>query len=85
MWIPTCTLHKSSATRDRIGGVASIADIERLAPVAGSIEGVIAGRAVYEGTLDVPLALALCQNATMKAQMSGMTHCDKNCGGNHAH
>lgn len=67
------------------GGVASIADIERLAPVAGSIEGVIAGRAVYEGTLDVPLALALCYNATIKAQMSGMTHCSKNCEGNHAH
>lgn len=67
------------------GGVASIADIERLAPVAGSIEGVIAGRAVYEGTLDVPLALALCHNATIKAQMNGMTHCSKNCEGNHAH
>ena len=35
------------------GGVASLADIERLAPVAESIEGVITGRAVYEGTLDV--------------------------------
>lgn len=67
------------------GGVASIADIERLAPVAGNIEGVIAGRAVYEGTLDVPLALTLCHNATMKAQMNGMTHCSKNCEGNHAH
>ena len=67
------------------GGVASIADIERLAPVAGSIEGVIAGRAVYEGALDVPLALTLCHNATMKAQMNGMTHCSKNCEGNHAH
>lgn len=35
------------------GGVASVADIERLAPVAEFVEGVIAGRAVYEGALDV--------------------------------
>ena len=35
------------------GGVAGVADIERLGEVAGSIEGVIAGRAVYEGALSV--------------------------------
>ena len=67
------------------GGVASIADIERLAPVAGSIEGVIAGRAVYEGALDVPLPHALPQRHHEKPEMNGMTHCSKNCEGNHAH
>lgn len=66
------------------GGVASIADIERLAPVAGSIEGVIAGRAVYEGTLDVPEAIKLCQQATLQALAQGMGHCSKECGGDHA-
>ena len=46
------------------GGVASLADIERLAPVAESIEGVITGRAVYEGTLDVAAGVALCAELT---------------------
>lgn len=63
------------------GGVASVADIERLAPVAASIEGVIAGRAVYEGTLDIPEALRLCQEATLRTQAQGMLHCAKECGG----
>ena len=46
------------------GGVASVADIERLAPVASSIEGVITGRAVYEGTLTVEEGVAACAAAT---------------------
>lgn len=46
------------------GGVASLADIERLAPVAESIEGVITGRAVYEGALDVAAGVALCAELT---------------------
>ena len=46
------------------GGVASGADIERLAPVAASIEGVITGRAVYEGTLTVEEGVAACAAAT---------------------
>ena len=46
------------------GGVASAADIERLAPVADSIEGVITGRAVYEGTLTVEEGVAACAAAT---------------------
>lgn len=45
------------------GGVASVADIERLAPVASSIEGVITGRAVYEGTLTVEEGVAACAAA----------------------
>lgn len=46
------------------GGVASVSDIERLAPVAASIEGVITGRAVYEGTLTVEEGVAACAAAT---------------------
>lgn len=42
------------------GGVADVHDIERLAQVSDAIEGVIAGRAVYEGTLDVVAALECC-------------------------
>lgn len=43
------------------GGVADLNDIRVLAKVKESIEGVIAGRAVYEGSLDVEAALALCE------------------------
>ena len=49
------------------GGVASVADIERLAPVASSIEGVIAGRAIYEGALDVSSGVAACAAASAQA------------------
>jgi len=44
------------------GGVASVADIERLAPVAAHIEGIITGRAIYEGTLDVAEGVRLCRS-----------------------
>ena len=47
------------------GDVASVADIERLAPVASSIEGVIAGRAVYEGMLGVAEGVAACRAASL--------------------
>lgn len=46
------------------GGVASVVDIERLAPVAESVEGVITGRAVYEGTLSVADGVAACKAAS---------------------
>lgn len=46
------------------GGVASTADIFALAPVADSIEGVITGRAIYEGTLDVVEGIAACRFAS---------------------
>lgn len=62
------------------GGVASVADIERLSPIAGSIEGVITGRAVYEGTLDIPKAIRLCEQATRQAFTNGMVPCSKGCG-----
>ena len=47
------------------GGVASVADIERLAPVASSIEGVITGRAIYEGALTVQDGVAACALASL--------------------
>ena len=46
------------------GGVASVGDIERLAPVAACIEGVITGRAVYEGALSVEAGVAACAAAS---------------------
>ena len=46
------------------GGVANVIDIERLAPVAEFVEGVIAGRAVYEGTLDVAEGVRACAAAS---------------------
>ena len=41
------------------GGISCLDDITGLMDVADSIEGVITGRAVYEGTLDVAAACAL--------------------------
>lgn len=46
------------------GGVASVLDIVRFAPFAQSIEGVITGRAVYEGTLSVADGVRACKEAT---------------------
>ena len=54
------------------GGVAGIADIERLAPVATSIEGVIAGRAVYEGALSVADGVRACDEATRAAEAAAI-------------
>ena len=47
------------------GGVASLADIEALCKVQDEgIEGVITGRAVYEGTLDFKSAVTLAERLT---------------------
>ncbi len=46
------------------GGVASVADIRALAPVAASIEGVITGRAIYEGTLTVEDGVSACREVS---------------------
>ena len=43
------------------GGLSTAADIQALYPVADSIEGVIAGRALYERTLSVEEGVAACQ------------------------
>ena len=40
------------------GGVTDLGDVERLKPYA-QIEGIITGRAIYEGTLDIAQAQAL--------------------------
>ena len=46
------------------GGVASLEDIRALKAVAGQgIVGAITGRAIYEGTLDLAAAQALCDQA----------------------
>ena len=42
------------------GGIATAADIAALAPIADAVEGVIAGRAIYEGTLSVADGVAAC-------------------------
>ena len=43
------------------GGVANLDDISRLSSVSDSIEGVIAGRAIYEGALSVREAIQACR------------------------
>ena len=43
------------------GGVASIDDLQALGQVADSIEGIVVGRAIYEGSLDLTQATAYCQ------------------------
>ncbi|MBQ9068550.1 MAG: 1-(5-phosphoribosyl)-5-((5-phosphoribosylamino)methylideneamino)imidazole-4-carboxamide isomerase, partial [Eggerthellaceae bacterium] len=42
------------------GGVTNMDDLRALDAVRGSIEGVITGRAIYEGSLDLKEALAFC-------------------------
>lgn len=54
------------------GGVAGIADIERLGEVAGSVEGVIAGRAVYEGALSVEDGVHACDQATRRFEAAAV-------------
>ena len=50
------------------GGLASMADIERLSrPDAAKLEGVIAGRALYDGRVDAREALALLGRAPLRA------------------
>ena len=43
------------------GGVTNMDDLRNLANVADSIEGIITGRAIYEGTLPLEEALAFCR------------------------
>ena len=42
------------------GGVTNMDDLRNLAAVAGAIEGVITGRAIYEGSLPLEEALEFC-------------------------
>lgn len=50
------------------GGVAGIEDVYNLGKVASSIEGIIAGRAIYENTLTVAEGVQACLEATKKAE-----------------
>lgn len=54
------------------GGVAGLDDIENLGRIAASIEGVIAGRAVYEGALCVRQGVAACEAATRRAEAAAV-------------
>lgn len=58
------------------GGIAGMDDIERLGAVAGSIEGVITGRAVYEGAIDVAQAVRRCDELTEAARLAAMLKAD---------
>lgn len=44
------------------GGIASLEDISELARVSDAIEGVIAGRAIYDGAFSVADGVAACKN-----------------------
>ena len=54
------------------GGVAGVDDLVRLGEVAGSIEGVIAGRAVYEGALSVADGVRACAEAMRRAEAAAI-------------
>lgn len=43
------------------GGISAIADISELAKVSEAIEGIIAGRAIYEGSFSVADGVAACE------------------------
>ncbi len=45
------------------GGISSVADIKELAKVSQAIEGVIAGRAIYEGEFTVADGVSACKGA----------------------
>ncbi len=59
----------SSAPVIAAGGVASLEDVEKLFPlsVSGKLEGVISGRALYEGTLDLAEAMKLVNKLKKQA------------------
>ncbi|MDR2721808.1 MAG: 1-(5-phosphoribosyl)-5-[(5-phosphoribosylamino)methylideneamino]imidazole-4-carboxamide isomerase [Coriobacteriaceae bacterium] len=61
------------------GGVASIDDITALGKVADSIEGVIAGRAIYEKQLDVARAVVACRVAEKTSELRRIA--ENPCGG----
>jgi phosphoribosylformimino-5-aminoimidazole carboxamide ribotide isomerase len=64
----TATLALANAISTPVvasGGVASMADIERLAaPDCAILDGAIIGRALYDGRIDPPRALALTRGAS---------------------
>lgn len=51
------------------GGVSSMADLQALKDLGGDLlEGVISGRAVYDGKIDLPAAVALLANGPGQSQ-----------------
>ena len=61
------------------GGVAGIDDVRNLGKVAGCIEGVIAGRAIYEKALTVEEGVEVCRIATRQIQLDAIS--ESPCGG----
>lgn len=59
------------------GGIADMTDILALGEFADAIEGVIAGRALYEHSLDVREAVQACNELTHKALVGKIA--DKPC------
>ena len=53
------------------GGISSAADIAALAPIADAVEGVIAGRALYEGTLTIEAGVAACRGTCRRSDQLG--------------
>ncbi len=49
------------------GGISSLEDISELAKVSDAIEGVIAGRAIYEGAFSVADGVAACRSTLVDA------------------
>lgn len=58
------------------GGISSIADIQELAKVSDAIEGVIAGRALYEETFTVADGVAACKG-TMQSEPDYLSSLEK--------
>lgn len=58
------------------GGIASIADIEEMAKVSDDIEGVICGRAIYEGAFSVADGVAAC-NGTLESEPDYLSDLEK--------
>ncbi len=63
------------------GGIASMMDLENLGKVALSIEGIITGRAVYEGSIDVAAAVKRCDELTQAALAAASNPQGKSCEG----
>lgn len=67
---PAAYVEMAQAFRNPViasGGVSTLADVRELAKVSDAIEGVIAGRAIYEGAFSVADAVAAC-GATLEAE-----------------
>lgn len=63
----TATLEMAEAVSIPViasGGLASMTDIEKLSsPECAKLEGAISGRALYDGRIDIPLALQMLKGA----------------------